>query len=308
MVPDPRAPETLRVAPDGGAALARLVGRAGAALHARLAAAGHLLLRGAGSFDPAGLPDLLAGLGLRPRAYGEGLARRAPIAPGVYTAVTADAASPLDLHAELAHTTAPPDVLVFVCLTPAAQGGETLLADGEAIPAALGARWEAWRTRVLAYHTCRPLEGGPLALGRSWPEVYGTRDRVAVEALLAEEGVSPRWGEDGALHTRREGAVAREGRWYNHLLLWHPTALGPRGRRLRARLPPDRLPHDATWADGAPIPDADVEDVRARVEALAVPVAWEPGDVLIVDNLRTLHGRRPYRGERRLAVSLCDRA
>jgi alpha-ketoglutarate-dependent taurine dioxygenase len=39
-------------------------------------------------------------------------------------------------------------------------------------------------------------------------------------------------------------------------------------------------------------------------EALTVELAWQKGDVAIVDNFRVMHGRRPFQGERRVLASL----
>ena len=39
-------------------------------------------------------------------------------------------------------------------------------------------------------------------------------------------------------------------------------------------------------------------------EELTVELAWQRGDVAIVDNFRVMHGRRPFQGERRVLASL----
>jgi alpha-ketoglutarate-dependent taurine dioxygenase len=35
-----------------------------------------------------------------------------------------------------------------------------------------------------------------------------------------------------------------------------------------------------------------------------MPHAWEAGDLLMLDNLLAAHGRRPFSGERRIAVAM----
>jgi hypothetical protein len=60
------------------------------------------------------------------------------------------------------------------------------------------------------------------------------------------------------------------------------------------------------YGDGSPIPDEVAEhitDVYRRCEAA---FAWEPGDVLVVDNLLVAHGRRSFRGERAMLVAMGD--
>jgi alpha-ketoglutarate-dependent taurine dioxygenase len=42
----------------------------------------------------------------------------------------------------------------------------------------------------------------------------------------------------------------------------------------------------------------------AMAEELTVDLQWQQGDVALVDNLRVMHGRRPFEGKRRVLASL----
>ncbi len=53
------------------------------------------------------------------------------------------------------------------------------------------------------------------------------------------------------------------------------------------------LCRSVTLADGAPIPRAAWEEAKAAADALTVAVRWRSGDLLMVDNHRCMHGRRP---------------
>jgi alpha-ketoglutarate-dependent taurine dioxygenase len=48
-----------------------------------------------------------------------------------------------------------------------------------------------------------------------------------------------------------------------------------------------------TLSDGAPIPREAWEEARAVAESLTVAIRWQSGDLLMIDNLRCMHGRRP---------------
>jgi Fe(II)/alpha-ketoglutarate-dependent arginine beta-hydroxylase len=55
---------------------------------------------------------------------------------------------------------------------------------------------------------------------------------------------------------------------------------------------------DWTYTDAVPgdaRAQAALADLRSRMEAVMTTVALEPGDLLLVDNYRSVHGRRPFR-------------
>ena len=52
------------------------------------------------------------------------------------------------------------------------------------------------------------------------------------------------------------------------------------------------------------IPEADLDAVRAAIRAEMILFDWQRGDLLVVDNYLMAHGRRPYRGRRRILASL----
>jgi hypothetical protein len=58
------------------------------------------------------------------------------------------------------------------------------------------------------------------------------------------------------------------------------------------------------FGDGSAI-DGDAMSLAIDLaEELTVELAWQRGDVAIVDNFRVMHGRRPFQGERRVLASL----
>ena len=64
------------------------------------------------------------------------------------------------------------------------------------------------------------------------------------------------------------------------------------------------LPHHACFGDGSPLEEADLNQIRAAMIAEERVFDWQAGDVLLVDNILVMHGRRPFLGERRVLVSL----
>ena len=59
----------------------------------------------------------------------------------------------------------------------------------------------------------------------------------------------------------------------------------------------DRLPRNATFADGAEIDASDLQLIRNAYAEEAVAFPWLAGDVVVVDNMQVAHGRRPFKGK-----------
>jgi hypothetical protein len=74
--------------------------------------------------------------------------------------------------------------------------------------------------------------------------------------------------------------------------------------RERQRLPEDRLSVAVLDGQGTPIRRAEALGVRRTLWQETRSFDWLPGDLLIVDNLLVLHGRRPFRGKRRVYAAL----
>jgi hypothetical protein len=89
--------------------------------------------------------------------------------------------------------------------------------------------------------------------------------------------------------------------------LFHVTSLGPAGAQSLIQLfGADRLPRQSKYGDGGEFAPEDLEEVRAAFRQHEVSFPWQPGDVLLLDNMQVAHGRRPFRGQRKVLASLLD--
>jgi alpha-ketoglutarate-dependent taurine dioxygenase len=58
-------------------------------------------------------------------------------------------------------------------------------------------------------------------------------------------------------------------------------------------------------ADGTEIPENFVKRCGQIIEEESIQFKWEKGDVLFLDNMALLHGRRPSLPPRKVLVAIC---
>jgi len=63
-------------------------------------------------------------------------------------------------------------------------------------------------------------------------------------------------------------------------------------------------PYDTTFGDGEPFDPADVQSLYPILDRLEVDFAWRNGDLMLLDNFYTFHGRSPFTGDRDVQVAL----
>jgi hypothetical protein len=144
----------------------------------------------------------------------------------------------------------------------------------------------------------------------AWQRAFQTEKRSDVEEVGRRLNMKVEWLPNDVLatsHTAQGTITAEDGRliYFNQSHLFHTSALDPSVRQaLEMAYGADRLPRQALYGDGSPIPDAELHAVRDALGAYQTKMCWHPGDILILDNLRFAHGRLPFTGARRLHVSL----
>jgi alpha-ketoglutarate-dependent taurine dioxygenase len=244
----------------------------------------------------------------------EAVAPRQPLAAGLdsgtlYSATPWPSRQQMCMHHELSYRLEFPGLLLFACLSPAASGGGMALADAtavlEALPTDLVQRFEreGW---ILdrAYNE---------DFGVSCEEAFGTGDREAVESYCRANAIEFAWDSDGTLRTRqRRSAVVRHpitGRrcWFNQIAFLSEGTMDPDVREYLVGLHgADGLPFSTRFGDGDPVGDDIVQLLNETYDAAASRVSWQAGDLLLVDNVRTAHGREPYEGPREMLAGLAE--
>ncbi len=232
---------------------------------------------------------------------------RSQVSGRIYTSTEYPAHQTIPQHNEMSYTRSWPMVVGFFCAEPAAEGGETPIADSRAVfrqvDPAIRDRFEK---RSVMY-----VRNYGDALDLPWQEVFQTEDRKVAEAFCRRSGIEFEWKDQDRLRTSQvcqavaAHPVTGEMVWFNQAHLFHVSSLGS---EIRDALLGDasELPRNAYYGDGAPIDEADLDHIRGAYDRETIAFAWQKGDILLVDNMLVSHGRRPYRGSRKIVVAMAQ--
>ncbi len=267
---------------------------------------GAILLRG---FDVTrdsfgAIVDLLSGSRLE---YVYRSTPRTSVADRIFTATNYPADREIPLHCEEAYQRNWPMLLAFYCEQPAAEGGETPLADMVKVTARIDPKLvQRFRERRVCY-VRNYIDGIDLP----WTDVFQTQSRREVERFCLKHDIRFDWGRDGALHTAHicQGTALHpssgEELWFNQAHLFHASSLGAGvAQDMIEAFGLEGLPRNAVYGDGAEIADEDLEAIRGAFAQERVTFRWQKNDVLLLDNMQVAHGRLRYSGRRSVLVAM----
>jgi alpha-ketoglutarate-dependent taurine dioxygenase len=253
--------------------------------------------------------------------YVGGATPRQSLGEKVFEATKHPPENRLPLHQEMAYLPYYPRLLAFFCNVAAATGGETIIGDmrsfSEHVPPAFADRLREHGVRYSRNYRAPGQSSGSEVWDhyhREWPDAMGTVDPDEAERLCRTMGMIPRWEANGSLSLIFTGPgyvhhpVTGEEIWFNQLLNQSYTEqiIGPFRFRLLPEIyskgaPPPVL---VSYGDSTPFEPDVVDELHARLNNAAVAFPWEAGDVMLVDNYYTAHGRNPYTGARDVRVAL----
>lgn len=200
----------------------------------------------------------------------------------------------LPLHADRSYVKSQPVLTWFLCARPASSGGETTVCDGILLYQALSERTKnLFAEKRLKYIRHYPSD--------QWPVLFHTDDLDKAKQYCAENDLVVTAHDDGSLTTEFvKPAVVKtlyggELAFVNSILiqLWQEDELG----RINALV---RL------EDGSKIPAEVIEEIKEVAEGLTVNLPWKKGDLVMLDNIRVMHGRQPFSDpEREVYTRMC---
>jgi alpha-ketoglutarate-dependent taurine dioxygenase len=286
---------------------------------------GALLLRGFPMREPPDFGAFFATQEAHGLHYAGGFTVRQQVHEGVYTSTAAPPMVSIPLHNEMAYLPDYPHRVYLFCAQPAARGGQTPLADGRRVLSRVDARLVSrLRERGVRYVRNLPPLPGRIWPATGWRKAFGAEAPEPAEKAARELGYDVDWFGD-VMRISNLGPVSRvhpetgEEVWFsqmhnfhhsNSAEFWHAgQILGwalfrwIEGRE-RRRLPEDRLSVAVLDGEGVPVSHEEALGVRQAIWRETRMFDWQAGDLLIADNLLVLHGRRPFRGERRVYAAL----
>ena len=214
----------------------------------------------------------------------------------------------IKLHNELSYEPNVPNRLAFCCLTAPINGGQTQIADVK---------------RVLEYVDPEIVEefdkrGGwklirnfGMGFGPTVEQGFGTTDLNAIQLDCEQRNIELKIIKDNLIRTIQLSPAVKlhpqtcDRLWINHIAFWHTSSM-PKAylQYMSQAFKPEEFPYLTIFADGTNIPDEYVKNIRSAYDKAEVCFDWKQGDVMLVDNYRVAHGRKPFDSERLIVVSM----
>ncbi|HEY1784262.1 MAG TPA: TauD/TfdA family dioxygenase [Pirellulales bacterium] len=268
---------------------------------------GALLFRGFGLRTAEDFDRFVSAFGLPAFTYEDSMSNAVRLnrTPRVFTANEAPPSVQIFFHHEMAQTPLYPAKLFFFCDQPAETGGATPLCRSDVLWQRLAVECPQFahdvETKGLRYSNVMPGEMDLASgMGRSWQSTLKTTTVAGAENRLRALSYTWQWLDDGSLRVRTPVLpgvhVLPDGRrsFFNQLIAaycgWKD-----------ARNDPSK---SITLGDDSPLDAAAVAVAIRLSEELAFDIPWQAGDVALVDNFVTMHGRRPFSGTRKVLAAM----
>ena len=227
----------------------------------------------------------------------------------VFTANEAPREVEIFLHHEMAQTPTYPKNIFFFCKSASETGGETPLCRSDQLYEALlkadKALVESFEKFGVIYNSI--MSSGDELIsgqGRSWQKTLGVSSKNDAEEKLSKLGYSWNWIEDDNLSvttkTLQATKVLGNGQksFFNQVIA---ASLGWKKNSENQIVP-------VRFGNGEEIKESYIELISELALSLTLLRSWQDHDILLIDNYRVMHGRKPFAGNknREVLVSLTN--
>ena len=223
----------------------------------------------------------------------------------VFTANEAPPSVSIFMHHEMAQTPVYPSKLFFFCELASESGGATPICRSDIllehiqreIPDFIAACTE----KGVRYSQTMPSENDlNSGQGRSWSSTLSAATKQDAELKLQRLGYDWEWQDKGTLSVTTPVLAAIRALDDGRQVFFNQLIAAFRGWQDARNVSEKSI----CYGDNSPISNQDMEVVISLSELLTFDVPWQTGDILLVDNFLTMHGRRPFEGKRRVLASL----
>jgi len=233
---------------------------------------------------------------------------RSSLGGKIYTTTEYPADQSIPLHNENAYSDSWPEKIMFFCAIPAKDGGETPIADSRKVLKRIDKEIvKKFEDKGVLY--VRNYSPG---VDLSWQEVFQTEDKQEVEKYCLNHSIKSFWNQTGPELTTKQlcqvtllHPITKEKVWFNQAHLFHISSLNKELiQALIAEVGEKNLPRNSFYGDETPIEEEVLNHIREAYEKEMITFRWQRGDIMILDNVLMAHGRKPYSGERKIAVAM----
>jgi len=247
---------------------------------------------------------------------------RNKVEEGIYTSTEAPPSVKIPLHNELSFVKHYPKHIYFFCHTPPREKGETIIADARKIYQSIDNNVKKrFIEKGIKYQSCYYYKSPIMNLlnrwqrsHKSWIDVFETEDKKSVEQKCEANEFKFKWQQNDWLKISQERPAVmchpttQEKVWFNqaHLYDFNPKLLGwwrYFGAKIFYIRKHMRL-HEVAFGDGSKIPREDLYHILKKLDENTVYFKWQKGDLLVLDNVLTMHGRATFKNERRILTAM----
>ena len=270
---------------------------------------GGILFRGFDLSDPMAFERVVDSVSSEALDYIYRSTPRTALGNKIFTATEYPPKQKIPLHNESAYQRDWPMRLLFYCVQPAEQGGETVIADMMKVTARIDPKIrEAFAGKRVRY-----VRNYGTGLDLSWQTVFQTENKAEVERYCRSHEITFEWKPDNCLRTWQACHVMAhhpetgDYLWFNQAHLFHISSLEPKPRAaMMAVFNEEDLPRNACYGDGSSLDEDMLEHIREAFRSETIAFPWQAGDVLLVDNMLVAHGRNSFQGPRKVLVAMTD--
>ncbi|MBB6109956.1 Taurine catabolism dioxygenase TauD, TfdA family [Mucilaginibacter lappiensis] len=229
----------------------------------------------------------------------------------VYNSTNYPKGESINLHNESSYSRSWGMKILFCCLQPADEGGETPIADSRKILASIHPDLvNKFKEKGVLYKRTLIKD-----IGMSWQEVFQTDDPKMVETVCNKNNIKYDFVSDDHLNIEWVKPavylhpVSKEATWFNHVYFFNKySRYEELGLAYTEEVSSDLIHTDTLFGDGTTISLDEYLEIKRAYNLNKIAFEYEKGDIIYLDNMLAAHGRNPYAGKRLVATAIIEPA